>query len=91
MGGRWGEGVWRGGGDGAGPGVAGPGAGAWGGHLMVAHGRGTDDCARMVIVEDAHAPHALTQLVHILARAEDEGRPSGEEELVVLEAEHLGL
>ena len=34
------------------------------------------------------APHALRQLVHVLARAEDKGRSSRAEELVVFEAEH---
>ena len=71
--------------------MAGPGAGAWGGHLMVAHGRGPDDGARVSIVEDTHAPHTRAQLVYVLARAEDEGRPSREEERIVFEAEHLRL
>ena len=76
---------------GRGLGWRGAGAGAWGGHLMVAHGRGPDDGARVSIVEDAHAPHTLTQLVYVLPRAEDEARPSREEELVVFEAEHFRL
>eukprot|EP00964_Phaeocystis_antarctica_P146822 scaffold113241_cov36-Phaeocystis_antarctica.AAC.1 len=58
---------------------------------MVAHGRGTDHGARVAVVEDTHAPHTRAQLVHVLARAEDEGRPSREEERIVFEAEHLRL